>query len=167
MDVLISGSMGTIAQSVKRNLETHGVSSAVFDIAQNTFRDEFGYHRGLTKAIAQHNPKMVMPVGNQVALSRYKHPDGLICICEREDKLRLLESKVRCTQLAGKLGILQPRFYKNSSEVPDSVQVIFKRDISFGGQGVRMPKNKKSLENLISKEKQGTYIIQDWIEGTD
>ena len=68
MDVLISGSMGTIAQSVKRNLETHGVSSAVFDIAQNTFRDEFGYHRGLTKAIAQHNPKMVMPVGNQVDL---------------------------------------------------------------------------------------------------
>lgn len=167
MDVLISGTMGTLGSVVRSNLESHGLQVGIFEIAQNTFRDQFGYHRGLMKALAADSPRMVMPVGNQIALSRYNLPEGVIAPIETEEKLRILESKLGATKIAASLGVLQPTFYNCSSDVPEGLQVVFKRDISYGGHGVHLPWNRQSLDNLISREKPGTYLIQDWIEGED
>lgn len=168
-DILLTGTMGEIGDIARRSLEAHGLSVELMDFPQNVFHDEFGYCRKLMKSIAALSPLMIMPIGCPLALSRYKAkvPEGIRVAVEDEDKVRLLDSKVASSHLATKLGILQPRMYASPDEIGEN-QVVFKRDVSFGGQGVHLPWNRKSLDNLIAHQRIGEpYLIEDFIEGED
>lgn len=168
-DILLTGTMGEIADVAKRSLEAHGLVVEVMEFPQNVFHDEFGYCRKLMKSIASLSPAVIMPIGCPLALSRYKPkvPDGIKVAVEDEEKIRILDSKVASSRLASELGILQPHFYDSPDDIGES-QVVFKRDVSFGGQGVHLPWNKKSLENLIAHQRVGEpYLIEDFIEGED
>ena len=168
-DVLLIGTMGNIGPDVKEALEKEGLNSAIVEFPQNIYRDEFGYHYALRKGIEAYSPAMVMPVGNTIALSRLKAkvPEGIIVPLDTEEKIKLLDSKVSSSRLASELGILQPKLYASVEETSDN-QLIFKRDVSFGGHGVHMPRTRESLIRLIEHQPKGEpYLIEDWIEGED
>lgn len=168
-DILLAGTMGAIGTDVRDALVRHGLAVEIMDFPQNVHRDEFGYRRLLSKTIAARHPRVVMPVGNPITLAKMKDemPEGTVAAVERYDLVSVLDSKSASSRLASELGIRQPHIYSSPDEVGDR-QVVFKRDVSFGGQGVHLPWNRKSLDNLIAHQSPGEpYLIEDFIEGED
>ncbi|MDO5442118.1 MAG: ATP-grasp domain-containing protein [Bacteroidia bacterium] len=168
-DILLFGTMGTIARTVRTSLESHGLRVENADFDQKVFRDEPGYRRELTKLIGEFNPEAVFPVGNPLALSRFKPlmTEGIVAAVENEDKIKLLDHKVPFSCLMSVMGVRQPYIY-SSVEEADGHDVIFKRDVSFGGHGVHRPKNTDSLKNLIAHQPQGEpFLIEEYIDGDD
>lgn len=191
-DVLVFGTMGNIGPEVQALLVSHGLRTAAVPFPQNLFNDEPGYRRQLSRAIAHYRPAVVFPVGHPLAMSRFKGlvgqgvPLGEILnshktdqqwenavrntkfAVEREETIRLLDSKVQLYATATELGIPQPETYSGIEAVPEGVQIVFKRDISFGGHGVYLPRNTKALQNLIAHQSPGEpYLIEKYIEGQD
>lgn len=167
-EILVFGTMGSIGQVVERQLTAHGYTVQLVDFPQNTFKDEKGYRRELTKAIRACSPRMVIPVGNQIAISRMKPmlpPEIAVPVADAAT-VELLDSKLGCSSVAHELGILQPRMYASVSEV-ETFPVIFKRDRSFGGSGVYRPESREALQRLADHEPQNPYLIEEFIEGTD
>lgn len=161
--------MGSIGPIVRASLESHGLRVASVDFDQKVFRDEPGYRRELTKMIVSSSPKAVFPIGNTLALSRFKPymPEGTVAAVEDERKIKILDLKVSFSCLMSEMGVRQPYIYRSVEEA-DGHDVIFKRDVSFGGHGVHRPKNADSLRNLISHQPQGEpYLIEEYIEGED
>lgn len=161
--------MGLIGPAVRKSLESHGlrVESAGFD--QKIFRDEPGYRRELTKLIGCFSPAAVFPIGDPLALSRFKPfmPEGTIAAAEDEIKIKILDHKVPFSCLMSEMDIRQPFIY-SSVEEADGHDVIFKRDVSFGGHGVHRPKTVGSLRNLIAHQPHGEpYLIEQYIDGED
>lgn len=189
-DVLLAGTMGTIGATVRESLLAHGLRTETVEFPQNVFNDEPGYRRAVLSAVDALRPKIILPIGNPLALSRMKGllPEDTVAGVEDEPVLRLLDSKVSFSRLAAELGIRQPRIF-NLDEVsfPDdaaggkltrtpegavlsgvSNQLVFKRDISFGGQGVHLPRTMSSLLNLIEHQRVGEpYLIEEFIDGYD
>ncbi len=191
-DVLVFGTMGNIGSEVQRLLASHGLQVAAVPFQQNVFCDEPGYRRTLVSAIADCRPEIVFPIRNPLAMARFK---GLLeqgvplstvlnrrkmgtqweeavrsvrIAVESEEKVRLLDSKVRCHALARELGIMQPAVYDKPEDVPEGMKVVFKRDVSFGGHGVHLPKSIEALNNLIVHQSPGEpFLIEEFIEGKD
>lgn len=180
-DILLAGTMGNIGPEVRESLAAHGLDVRIMDFPQNVQRDGFGYRRLLTKTVAACRPDMIMPIGNPLTLAEIAEEaaagesprnfpgiwDGIVFAVEKSDKVRMLDGKVSCSALAARLGIKQPKIYSSPEETGDR-QVVFKRDVSFGGQGVHLPWNRKSLDNLIAHQSPGEpYLIEDFIKGDD
>lgn len=169
-DVLLFGTMGDIGRTVCDDLRGHGIAAVLVDFPQNTFRDEPGYRRELLKAVRQWHPAMIIPIGSQLALSRFRHelPDDIIIPVEDAAKIALLESKVDTSALAMRLRIPQPEFFADADSLSDSdFPVIFKRDKSFGGSGVYRPRSREALLKLMVHEPGGRFLIEEYIEGYD
>ena len=161
--------MGSISGTVRASLESHGLRIKSADFDQKVFRDEPGYRRELMKLIGRFSPAAVFPIGHPLALSRFKHllPEGMAAAVESEEKIEILDRKVPFSCLMSEIGIRQPFIY-SSIEEAQGKDVIFKRDISFGGHGVHRPKNMESLRNLIAHQPQGEpYLIEEYIDGED
>lgn len=121
----------------------------------------------------------------------FELPEDIILACEDAEKILLLSGKVSFSTLVRELGIRQPRSYDSPaqtglpsekaadkpgrlSSISDSTgtenrpDIIFKRNVSYGGHGVHRPRTLEALENLISHQSPGEpYLIQDFIPGTD
>ena len=182
-DILLTGTMGNIGSEVRRSLESHGLSVVSMEIAQNTYRDEFGYHRALRKLLAELTPAMIIPIGDSLALARAREfiPQGTAVAAGTEEHIRELSGKVSFSRLMSRLGIAQPRIFESVGQTglpsaeqaarmhPDEgVQIIFKRDISFGGHGVHRPRSVEALQQLIDHQSPGEpYLIEEWIPGQD
>lgn len=161
--------MGDISPVVRASLELHGLRVESAEFRQNIFRDEWGYRRALQKAVDALRPSVIFPIGNPLALSRFKSslPAGVKAAVEDEEKITILDRKVPFSCLMSELGIRQPRFYATPEEAEGS-DVIFKRDISFGGHGVHRPWNVEALKNLIAHQSPGEpYLIEDYVDGED
>lgn len=191
-DVLVFGTMGNIGQKVADMLIPEGLTATVVPFSQNVFRDEPGYRRTLVQAISEFRPEFVFPVGNPLAMARFK---GLIeqavplvtilnrrktdslteeavrnvrIAVEKEETIRLLDSKLQCYALANRLGIPQPRMFGSPDEIPEGTKTVFKRDVSFGGHGVHLPKDIGALQRLIAHQSPGEpFLIEEFIEGQD
>lgn len=191
-DVLLFGSMGEIGAYAQKALASEGLEVSAVAFPQNLFNDEPGYRRELCRAITRYRPRMVFPIGHPLAMSRFKAEiaDGTplraivnsrsispetseaiaktSLIVERENVIRLLDSKVALYHMAFKLGVPQPRVFDSPSSIESGIQVVFKRDISFGGHGVHLPKDHAALENLIAHQSPGEpYLIEEFVEGQD
>lgn len=167
-DVLVFGSMGDIAQSVCESLRSHSLVVEAVPFPQNTFKDESGYVRTLGKALAATEPRLLMPVGNTLALARNIGivPPSVAIPFGDVSKIELLDSKVEASRIAAEAGVRQPRFY-SSPEGTTEGAVIFKREKSFGGSGVYRPKTNEALLRLMEHEPGTRYLIEDYIEGDD
>ena len=166
-DVLLAGSMGDIAVTVRSSLESHGMTVMEMPFPQNTLRDECGYVRELRKDLSLYRPRIVIPIGDMTALSRFKSvtPDIACRIpVDSPAKIGMLGSKVQSSRLASAAGVRQPRFFDSACDVM-TYPVVFKRDVSFGGTGVRMPSSRKALEQLIDHEHGGLYLIEEFVHG--
>lgn len=169
VDVLLIGTMGNIAQTVRSSLEAHGLSVAEAPFPQNIFRDYFGYGSLLRRTLAQLTPRVIFPIGCATALSKLKPsvPAGIAVPVDDEEKMLLLDSKVRSSALAAELGIRQPLIYESIPD-EDAFPLIFKRDVSFGGQGVHWPRSSAALLNLIEHQRKGEpYLIEEYVPGED
>lgn len=167
-DVLLTGSMGNIADVARKALESHGLTVRCMPFAQNTLRDECGYLRELKKSMSQYNPHVIIPVGDATVLSRFNAnsvlSDAVIPV-DTPNNIELLNSKTECYRLAAKAGLPQPRLFADIGHI-DMYPVIFKRDRSFGGTGVRKPSTRRALEQLIAKEKpDAKWLVQEYIDG--
>lgn len=180
IDILLCGTMGDIADTAQSALATHGLKVMTMPFAQNVFRDEQGYRRELLHTLREVRPRVIMPVGHTLVLSRLAHPDGVnpppealsellkgICIpVDTPDKIMLLDSKVQASALATRLDIPQPRFFHTIEEV-SHWPVIFKRDRSFGGSGVHRPESPVALSHLMASQPGKPFLIEEYIEGDD
>lgn len=176
MRILLFGTMGDTGAQALAGLRIAGIEAELVDFPQNIFRDEAGYRRKLLSVLKTYGnngckPDAIMPVGHPLALSRMKKElaeAGIAALVEDERKIFTLDSKVAFSALAKDLGIPQPKIYGNAGEADFSHTIIFKRDKSFGGHGVHIPKNRTSLEHLIDHQPEGEpFLIEDYIEGTD
>lgn len=165
-DILVFGTMGEIGTVAEESLKKHHLDVVRVDFPQNTLRDEPGYVRTLKKAIEQCHPKMILPVGCTIAISRTDIPDAIFVPVGNENNIVRLESKTLSSALATELGIPQPRFFKDAADA-QGTPVIFKRDNSFGGSGVYRPRTVQALQNLIDHEKGGKFLIEEYICGQD
>lgn len=175
--------MGDIADIVRSSLERHNLSVCTMDFPQNVHRDRFGYQRLLMKTVERLHPALVIPVGDSLSLAGYKPslPYGTKAAVESPEKILLLSGKVSFSRLASEMGIRQPKFYSSVEETglptareaagrdPDEgVQIIFKRDISFGGHGVHRPRSLEALQQLIGHQSPGEpYLIEEYVPGID
>lgn len=163
--------MGDIGRQALEGLLASGYDAVLVDFPQNVFRDEAGYRRELRKALRACGASAVAPVGNALALSRMREElraEGVTALVEREELVSLLDSKVRFSALASGLGIPQPRLFASAAEADFSKVIVFKRDVSFGGHGVHLPRNAASLDNLIAHQRAGEpYLIEEYVEGED
>lgn len=167
--ILLFGTMGDIGPAVRDSLERRGEDIALVDFPQNVFRDEWGYRRNLTKAIATFRPQMILPIGHPLALARYieNPPEGSVFApISSAETIALLDSKVRSSALATRLGIPQPQLFERPEDAPVAA-TIFKRDRSFGGSGVYRPKTLESLLHLMHHEEGAPYLIEAFVEGED
>ncbi len=167
-DVLLTGSMGNITDVAVRSLEGHGLKVRCMPFAQNTLRDECGYLRELRKSITLYNPHVIIPIGDATALSRFNAnsviSDTVIPV-DIPENIELLNSKTGCYRLAVEAGIPQPHLFDDIRDI-GTYPVIFKRDRSFGGTGVRKPSTRRALEQLIAKEKpDAKWLVQEYIDG--
>ncbi len=160
--------MGNIGPVVRDALRARGLSVELTDFPQNTFRDEPGYRRELRKILAQCTPRCIMPIGNQRALARMagELPEGVMTPADSDEKLALLDDKVRCSALATALGIPQPAIFKDADDVR-AFPVIFKRALSFGGSGVYKPGSREALQRLMDHEPGGRFLIEELVDGDD
>jgi len=178
-DILLFGTMGTIGPVVRDDFEKHGLDVMLVDFAQNTQRDEFGYRRLLGKVLKEVRPLMIIPIGHCLTLAKMKQ-EGVGCLndiiipVETPEKIQLMDSKTRCSRFVSKLDVPQPRIYSleealSYEEFKNTpiLNLIFKREKSFGGSGVYRPKNLQSLKNLAEHEPGNDFLIQDYIEGKD
>ncbi len=114
-------------------------------------------------------------------------PRDIVIACDSEENIARLSGKCSFNALASELGIRVPRTYSSASETglphatggpgtaagPDvgktsAADIIFKRDISYGGHGVHRPRTVEALERLIAHQRPGEpYLIQDFIPGED
>lgn len=191
-DILVFSTMGNVGPQVQELLASHGLRTAAIPFMQNVFRDEPGYRRTLVRAIADYRPGIVFPIGHPLAMSRFKGllnqgvPLSTVLNCrkvdalweeavgnvritvEKEETVRLLDSKVRCNAMTRELGIMRPAVYDTPEDVPVGMKVVFKRDVSFGGHGVHLPKDMGALERLIAHQSPGEpFLIEEFIEGAD
>lgn len=191
-DVLLFGTMGTIGTGVQASLRRHGLCVTETEFPQNVFHDEPGYRRTLVRAIADCRPAFVFPVGHPLAMSRFAglpgqthgetgNPYGrglrpereesygnVRFAVESEEKIRLLDDKVRFYDFAESLGLRLPERYPDADCIPENVRTVFKRAVSFGGHGVHIPRNAAALKNLIAHQSPGEgYLIEKFIEGQD
>lgn len=166
--MLLFGTMGNIGPVVRDALASHGLSVRLVDFPQNTLRDEAGYRRELRKVLEQCRVRCIMPIGDQRALAgmRSELPADVAVPVEDVEKLALLDDKVRCSELAGKLGIPQPVIYRNIDDVR-TFPVIFKRASSFGGSGVYRPGSCEALQKLMVHEPGRRFLIEELIDGDD
>lgn len=188
---MLFGSMGSIGDEARVLLASEGFHAVYEPFPQNVFRDESGYRRALVRALAVHRPDAVLPVGNPLAMSRFKGLvergiplcDILNCrepelseedlrkveiVVEKEETIRILDSKVDFYEFARKLGLRQPETYSGAGDIPEGLKVVFKRDISYGGHGVHLPRSVGALKNLIAHQSPGEgYLIEEYIEGRD
>ncbi|MCM1198625.1 MAG: ATP-grasp domain-containing protein [Bacteroidales bacterium] len=135
--------MGMIGPAVKDSLSAHGLDVSLVEFEQNVFRDEPGYRRSLTHAIAACRPSVVLPIGHTLAMARYsellrtetalgkalnakKVDDNLerllrkvMFVVADERHIRLLDSKVQCCSIARSIGIRQPAVFRED-ELRDS-----------------------------------------------
>ena len=165
--------MGEIGRVVNDDLIRNGVQTTLIDFPQNVLRDEAGYRRELTKAIIDHGPGIVVPIGNPRAMARFRDeltsrfPGLRVCV-EDYDKVSLLDSKVESYRLAETLGIPVPPLFLDPGDVDEGTMVIFKRDVSYGGHGVHVPRTRKALRHLIEHQSPGEpYLIEKFIEGME
>ncbi len=182
-DILLIGTMGHIGEDVQYCLERHSLDVVRVEFPQNVFRDEFGYRRTLAKSLALYSPAVIMPIGDSYALSRAKDslPEACCATVDSPEKTALLNGKVSFSKLCETLGILQPRRYSSASETglpsaeqarkmdrDEIVQIVFKRDVSFGGHGVHRPLSIEALNQLIAHQRPGEpYLIEEYIGGDD
>lgn len=163
--------MGDIGRQALEGLRAAAYDAVLVDFPQNVFRDEVGYRRELRKALRESGACVVIPVGNTLALSRMRddlRTEGVRALVEREELVSVLDSKVRFSALASELGIPQPRIFAGASDADFSRVIVFKRDVSFGGHGVHLPRNAASLDNLIAHQRAGEpYLIEEYVEGDD
>lgn len=185
--------MGDIADTVAMSLRGHGLEVVAVPFPQNTFRDEQGYRRELTKALLRYRPELVLPVGHLLAAARLAHRgeddealapalvrsaapgltpalaealQGVAIPVDTPANIQLLDSKVRCSALATQLNIPQPQLFATPAEAADC-PVIFKRDSSFGGSGVYRPATPEALTRLVEHEGTRPYLIEAYVEGWD
>lgn len=170
--VLLFGTMGDISDVACGALKGHGFDCIHIDFPQNTLRDEPGYKRLLFKEIARHMPDFAVPVGCNVAMSRLlpqlrqSFPEVIFAV-ESPDKVEVLDSKTRLYDFAMELGFCLPQRYNAPCDVPCGRRVIFKKDVSFGGQGVRVPSSAQALANLVAHNQDSPYLIEEYIEGEE
>lgn len=175
--------MGHIGEDVQYCLEQHSLKVARVDFPQNVFRDEFGYRRALLKEVELLSPSVIIPIGDSLAMARACQllPSFTVAAVESEQKILRLGGKVSFSRLVSELGIRQPRLYESSNDTglpsaekartmdkDEIVQVVFKRDISFGGHGVHRPLSMQALDQLIAHQRPGEpYLIEEFIYGDD
>lgn len=162
--------MGDIAPAVAADLREHGLSVAEMPFPQETLRDEAGYRRELRKVLESIAPRVVMPVGCQIAAARCRDilPEGTILTADSAQNIGMLEGKVSASAIAARLGIPQPRIYTSVDDI-SSWPVIFKKDGSFGGRGVRKPTDRAALERILEHEAASgkCYLIEEYVPGCD
>ena len=158
--------MGSIGPDAEKCLVGHGLDVKRVDFPQNTLKDFSGYSRALVKAVAAFEPRLVIPVGDMRAASRIQSSVPVPIAVDRPQTIDLLSSKVRTSALASELGVLQPRIYRRE-ECRDGMDLIFKRDSGFGGNGVHRPWALSGLDNLIAHENGAPFLIEQYIAGED
>ena len=165
-DVLLLGTFSNLSDVARDDLLGHGLSVEQVPFDGDPLRDAPGYIRTLKKALALHAPKVILPVGTASPLASCRDliESSIAVPLDSAEKLALLENKVTAAELAGRLGIRQPRIYSTVQEC-DNFPVVFKRSNSVGGCGVYFPKDRAALEHLVASARSGEYLIEDFIEG--
>lgn len=167
MRILLFGTMGDIGPAVRDALLGCGDEVLLVDFPQNLCRDAPGYRRELLKALKGFEAEVIIPIGNTLNAAQLK-PIVPALLVESEDKISLLDSKVRLYDYAAELGVRVPKRYMDVGDWPEGTQVVFKRDVSFGGHGVHLPRTRESLENLIAHQSPGEpFLIEEYLEGEE
>lgn len=184
-DVILVEAGGNVGYQVLRSLVRRGLSVAVCD----TRADGIAFHSRFTRGkrfliappvkhegeyiarlhslVAQTGASVVIPIFHPEVLARHKDEfPGVTIPVAASGLLELLDDKKMACSLAASLGVPQPKMYSSPSDV-QSYPVVFKRVKGQGGDSVYFPANEKALLNLVSKSKQGSYLIMDYIEGYD
>lgn len=184
-DVILVEAGGNVGYQVLRSLVRRGLTVAVCD----TRADGIAFHSRFTRGkrfliappvkhegeyiarlhslVAQTRASVVIPIFHPEVLARHKDEfPGVTIPVAASGLLELLDDKKMACSLAASLGVPQPKMYSSPSDV-QSYPVVFKRVKGQGGDSVYFPANEKALLNLVSKSKQGSYLIMDYIEGYD
>lgn len=169
--ILLFGSMGNLQDVIAGYLSQRGHDVVCVPFPQNVLHDEPGYRRELLRAVKQYSPQVVMPVGCSLALARIKEElcsrfNGICVAVGDAKKIELLDSKVALYEYAFSLGIPQPVRYMDLRDIPSGARVVFKKDVSYGGQGVRMPGSFVALEHLVEHAGRGAkYLLEEFVDG--
>ena len=184
-DVLLCEAGGRVGYQVLRSLSRHGLRVGICDVTDrgmsfhsryavrtavcpNPLKDPDGYARFVASEAVSSGAVAVLPVFHPEILSERRKmlPDGVMLPVETPDKIRMLDDKLCACSLAASLGVRQPRMYASIGDV-ERWPVVFKRRSGLGGSGVYFPKDGVALSRLVSNSKCGSYLIMDYIEGSD
>lgn len=185
MDIILTEAGGPVGFHILESLASHGLSVWISDVsadgpafscglAAGCFTtphpqyDETGFIRTLKSKATELGSCMLLPVFHPEIIARHREefPEGTLIPLDSLEKLLFLDNKCATSELAGKLGIRQPKTYTNPSEVK-SYPIVFKRSEGLGGAGVYFPGNPGALEKLVAKAGRLSYLITDFIEGDD
>lgn len=165
-DVLVvDAGESAVGRMIARSLRRKGLR---ISFCENDRRlNEKDFIAQIREQAAREGVRMVIPVFHPEALARHRAEfPGVLIPVDSEEKLLLLDDKVRACALAASLGIRQPEAYADVDSVP-RYPVVFKRSTGHGGDSVYFPKLRKSLEHLVASSRPGTYLITEEIEGDD
>ncbi|MCQ2136964.1 MAG: ATP-grasp domain-containing protein, partial [Bacteroidales bacterium] len=197
IDILIADKGGKIGEVVAKSLRRHGLRVEVFDDTQvrndkpgyirNLKRAIETWHPEMVIPIFKagwlaesrlqsqgvHPLSQEEPVGKRQDVAQARHGRTMPCPMfqwpaeSMAQALDTLDDKVKCSGLAERLGIPQPRMYEDSQiENIQHWPVVYKRATGLSGSTVYFPKNKKALENLLRSSGK-PHLVMDYIEGYD
>lgn len=165
-DVLVvDAGESAVGRLIARSLRRKGLSVS---FCENTRKlNEKDFIAQIREQAALEDVKMVIPVFHPEVLARHRAEfPGILIPVDSEEKIILLDDKVRACALAASLDIPQPEAYDSVDAVP-RYPVVFKRSTGHGGDSVYFPKLRKSLEHLVSSSKPDTFLITEEIDGDD
>lgn len=173
-DLILTDAANSVGRQVKSSLERLGLKIAICDpfgggADFKTFhsQDTENFVGQISDIVAATGASALIPIFHPEVLSSHRNRfPGVLMPVEDASKLVLLDDKVQACNLAGALGILQPRRYGSVEEV-ENYPVVFKRSCGHGGDSVYFPKARGPLENLVSNSRPGKYLIEDCLEGED
>jgi len=165
MKVLLANPCGCTGETVAESLGNKGIEVVIMERPNAKKREAF-FIETLHKTVDAIRPDIIIPIFFPEVLASHRNEfPGILIPIDRPETINLLDNKLSACDLAGSLGIPQPKRYASADEI-EQYPCVFKRVRGQGGDSVYFPRKRSALECLLRNAGDSSnYLMTEFVEG--